>query len=98
MHRATKSELTESADGSMARRAKAVALYHYGRHVDLDRMCLLMEVRCTRPRISSLNRGIDLAYDSVLYSASRTALVGINTGYAATCSMTSPEMGYAAVT
>jgi hypothetical protein len=52
MHRATeKGGLTESADGSIARRAEAVALDHGGRHVGLDNDGLLMEVR-NRCRLS----------------------------------------------
>jgi hypothetical protein len=47
MHRATKkSGLTKSADGSIARRTRSCcARPGEGRHVGLDKKCLLMEVR-----------------------------------------------------
>jgi hypothetical protein len=43
MHRVTRSGLTESADGSMARVANVYC--RCGRHVGLDKGSLLMEVR-----------------------------------------------------
>src|SRR5215210_1457227 len=55
MHRVTEeSWLTKSADGSIARRTRnRSARARGGRHVGLDRMCLLMEVRSQKAEKAS---------------------------------------------
>src|SRR5215210_2659610 len=50
-----KSELTDSADRSIARRADSSRVHHRDdRHVGLDKMCLLIEVR-RRCRLSLIS-------------------------------------------
>src|SRR5215213_599233 len=58
MHRVTKeSGLTDSANGSMAKDTEPLgSTTKGGRHVGLDKMCLLMEVRMVRILVSCFSR------------------------------------------
>jgi hypothetical protein len=75
MHRATKkSGLTKSADGSIARRTRSCcARPGGGRHVCLDKKCLLMEVRY--PFVTNVSKFCELRIQHPAYRSFPEALM-----------------------